>query len=874
MKKKISVLPHKWQYLDMEIKVPELSLVVLIGVSGSGKSSFAKKLFKPTEILSSDQCRAWVSDDENNQAATNDAFDVLHYIADKRLKNGLLTVIDATNVQKSARKGLIELAKNHHCLPVAIVLDLPEKVCEERNQNRVDRNFGNHVIRRQAQDLKKSIKGLKHEGFRHIYVLKSAEEVNAVEVIKREKLYNDKKEEKGPFDIIGDVHGCFQELEELLLKLGYQINRVEENTTNFGFEVIAPENRKAIFLGDLIDRGPDSPSVLKLVMSMVNSGIAYCVPGNHDLKLQKYLSGKQVQLKHGLDLTVQQLENETSEFKKTVEQFLYGLISHYVFDDGNLVVAHAGLKEEMQGRGSGAVRAFCLYGETTGEMDEFGLPVRHNWADEYRGKAKVVYGHTPVPEAQWLNRTIDIDTGCVFGGKLTALRYPEEEIVSVKAKQIYCEPIRPLHFNESVQHLDAQQAYDDVLDIKDVIGKRIVQTRLKSNITIREENSIAALEVMSCFAINPKWLIYLPPTMSPCETSTLPEFLEYPVQALNYYKKRGVKTVICEEKHMGSRVVLVICKDEAAAFKRFGVENEGIGVCYTRTGRNFFNDAEIEKVFLFRVNQCLTNTHFWDKFHTDWVCLDAELMPWSAKAQALIKEQYASVGAAASGALPMVEQVLQMAVDRGIKDALPSLEKFSQKNKAIEKYVHAYQNYCWPVTSIDDYKLAPFHILATEGQVHFDKNHQWHMKTIQEISKGDDQLFMATPHKIVDLTDSKSFEEAVQWWLNLTQNGDEGMVVKPYDFIAYGTEGVLQPAVKCRGKEYLRIIYGPEYDAPENLERLKNRSLSRKRSLAIREFALGLESLERFVKKEPLRRIHESVFGVLALESEDVDPRL
>lgn len=874
MKKKISVLPHKWQYLDMEIKVPELSLVVLIGVSGSGKSSFAKKLFKPTEILSSDQCRAWVSDDENNQAATNDAFDVLHYIADKRLKNGLLTVIDATNVQKSARKGLIELAKNHHCLPVAMVLDLPEKVCEERNQNRVDRNFGNHVIRRQAQDLKKSIKGLKHEGFRHIYVLKSAEEVNAVEVIKREKLYNDKKEEKGPFDIIGDVHGCFQELEELLLKLGYQINRVEENTNNFGFEVIAPENRKAIFLGDLIDRGPDSPSVLKLVMSMVNSGIAYCVPGNHDLKLQKYLSGKQVQLKHGLDLTVQQLENETSEFKKTVEQFLYGLISHYVFDDGNLVVAHAGLKEEMQGRGSGAVRAFCLYGETTGEMDEFGLPVRHNWADEYRGKAKVVYGHTPVPEAQWLNRTIDIDTGCVFGGKLTALRYPEEEIVSVKAKQIYCEPIRPLHFNESVQHLDAQQAYDDVLDIKDVIGKRIVQTRLKSNITIREENSIAALEVMSRFAINPKWLIYLPPTMSPCETSTLPEFLEYPVQALNYYKKRGVKTVICEEKHMGSRVVLVICKDEAAAFKRFGVENEGIGVCYTRTGRNFFNDAEIEKVFLSRVNQCLTNAHFWDKFHTDWVCFDAELMPWSAKAQALIKEQYASVGAAASGALPVVEKALQMAVDRGIKDALPSLEKFSQKNKAIEKYVHAYQNYCWPVTSIDDYKLAPFHILATEGQVHFDKNHQWHMKTIQEISKGDDQLFMATPHKILDLTDSKSFEEAVQWWLDLTQNGGEGMVVKPYDFITYGTERVLQPAVKCRGKEYLRIIYGPEYDAPENLERLKNRSLSRKRSLAIREFALGLESLERFVKKEPLRRIHESVFGVLALESEDVDPRL
>ncbi|MFN5847643.1 MAG: AAA family ATPase, partial [Chitinophagales bacterium] len=379
----------------MQIKVPELSLVVLIGVSGSGKSSFAKKHFKRTEILSSDECRALVSEDENSQSATNDAFDVLYYIAGKRLKSGLLTVIDATNVQKESRKGLIELGRTYHCLPIAIVLDLPEKVCEERNQNRPDRNFGGHVIRQQNQQLKKSIRGLKDEGFRQIYILKSLEEVDAVLEIKREKLYNDKKDETGPFDIIGDVHGCFDELQELLLKLGYSVNRTEETENNFGFSVIAPENRKAIFVGDLVDRGPDSPNVLRLVMSMVNSGVAYCVPGNHDLKLQKYLNGKQVQLKHGLEVTVKQLETETAQFKSTVEKFLYGLISHYVFDNGKLVVAHAGLKEEMQGRGSGAVRSFCMYGETTGEIDEFGLPVRHNWAKEYRGKAKVVYGHTP-----------------------------------------------------------------------------------------------------------------------------------------------------------------------------------------------------------------------------------------------------------------------------------------------------------------------------------------------------------------------------------------------------------------------------------------------------------------------------------------------
>jgi protein phosphatase len=858
----------------MEIKVPELSLVVLIGVSGSGKSSFAKKHFKRTEILSSDECRALVSDDENSQSATNDAFDVLFYIAGKRLKSGLLTVIDATNVQKESRKELIELGRTYHCLPIAIVLDLPEKVCEERNQSRPDRNFGGHVIRQQNQQLKKSIRGLKDEGFRQIYILKSLEEVDEVIQIKREKLYNDKKNETGPFDIIGDVHGCFDELQELLLKLGYSVNRTDETEKNFGFSVIAPESRKAIFVGDLVDRGPDSPSVLRLVMSMVNSGVAFCVPGNHDLKLQKYLNGKQVQLKHGLEVTVKQLESETAQFKSTIEKFLYGLISHYVFDNGKLVVAHAGLKEEMQGRGSGAVRSFCMYGETTGEIDEFGLPVRHNWVKEYRGKAKVVYGHTPVPEAEWLNKTIDIDTGCVFGGKLTALRYPEEELVSVKAKMIYCEPIRPINFNENQNILSSQQEYDDLLNIEDVTGKRIVQTRLRNNITIREENSIAALEIMSRFAINPKWLIYLPPTMSPCATSDIPEYLEHPAQALNYYKKRGIEKVVCEEKHMGSRAVLVICKDEETATKRFGVQNEGIGICYTRTGRNFFNNAEIEKEFIGKVNQCLTKTNFWEKFNTDWVCLDAELMPWSAKAQALLKDQYAAVGAAAGGALPEVEKALQLAFDRGIKDALPSLEKFAIKNNAISKYVKAYQNYCWTVDSIDDYKLAPFHILATERQVHVDKTNEWHMENIAEICKGDTKLFMATPYKIVNLNDHTSFDEAVNWWMELTKKGGEGMVVKPYDFISTGTEGLLQPAVKCRGSEYLRIIYGPEYDLPENIERLKNRGLSRKQSLAIREFALGVEGLERFVNKEPLRRIHESVFGVLALESEDVDPRL
>lgn len=858
----------------MEIKIPELSLVVLVGVTSSGKSTFAKRLFKPTEIISSDECRTIVSDNANDQSATNDAFELLYYIAEKRLKNGLLTVIDATNVQRESRRGLIELARKYHCIPVAIVLDLPNNICQERNKLREDRKLGRHVIRQQSQQLRSSLRKLKYEGFRYVHTLKSVEEIDNISQISREKLYNDKKELTGPFDIIGDIHGCFDELKELLEKLHYKIENDDVGAPSYGYKVTHPEDRKVVFVGDLTDRGPNAPEVLRLVMSMVNSGIALCVAGNHDAKLQIYLSGKPIKLEYGLDVTAEQLENESDEFKNEARQFLRSLVSHYTFDDGKLVVAHAGIKEEMQGRASGAVRSFCIFGELTGEIDEYGVAVRYNWAKDYRGKAKVVYGHTPIVEAEWVNKTINIDTACVFGGKLTALRYPEEELVEVKAKKTYTEPSRPIFEIAKREKLSKQQEYDGLLNIEDVIGKRIIQTKLLNNITIREENSITALEVMSRFAINPKWLIYLPPTMSPTKTSKEPNYLEYPHEALDYYQENSVKKVICEEKHMGSRAVLIVCKDEEAALKRFGIENEGIGICYTRTGRNFFNNSDIEKEFIDRVNKALTVTSFWDKFQTDWVCLDTELMPWSAKAQALIKDQYAAVGAAANGALPVVEKSLQMALDRGIKDAEPFLKEFTNKKESINKYIKSYQNYCWDIEDISDFKLAPFHILATEGKVHSDKSHQWHMNNIEDLYEGDKELFFKTKYQIVELNDDESYNNAVEWWLKMTNNGGEGMVVKPYDFISYGKKGILQPAVKCRGAEYLRIIYGPEYDSAENIERLKKRSIHRKQSLAIREFALGIEALERFVNKDPLRKVHESVFAVLALESEEVDPRL
>ena len=853
----------------MNIPLPEFSLVLLIGASGSGKSSFAAKHFKPTEVISSDWCRAALSDDANDQSMTKDAFELVHFIAGKRLRAMKLTVIDATNVQPESRRSLVELARAHDCLPVGIVFDLPERICHERNRERSDRDFGPHVVRQQVQQLRRSLRSLQREGLRYVWTLSNVDEVDSA-VITRQRLWTDKREEHGPFDIIGDVHGCYDELIKLLEQLGY---RVDPGRGGEGDTVVTPpEGRRAIFLGDLVDRGPNTPDVLRLVMGMVERGSALCVPGNHETKLLRKLRGKDVTLTHGLAQTVEQLDRETPEFRERLAKFIDALVSHFVLDGGKLVVAHGGMKAEYAGRASGRVREFALYGDTTGEIDEFGLPVRLNWAADYRGPAMVVYGHTPVREAEWLNNTIDIDTGCVFGGALTALRYPERELVSVHAAHTYYEPARPfLAPEEHAPRLSAQQRQDELLDLEDVMGKRIVNTRLAGRLTIREENASAALEAMSRFAVDPRWLVYLPPTMSPTETSAQPGLLEHPTDAFAYYRSRGVARVVCEEKHMGSRAIVVLCRDGDAAESRFGMASASVGTVYTRTGRPFFTDPALESELLARLRSAADRTALWDELKTDWLVLDAELMPWSLKARELIQQQYAPVAASARAALGATAAVLDRCQNPDLKDIT---DRVTVQRADIEAFSRVYRRYTWEVGSVADLRLGPFHVLASRNRVHSDKPHSWHLELLGRLAAADDTVIIATPTMEVDLADPDTEAQAIEWWTTLTDRGGEGMVVKPMEFVARWKNGLVQPALKVRGREYLRLIYGPDYTSPEHLARLRERGVGAKRSLAQREFALGLEGLERFVHEEPLRRVHECVFAVLALESEPVDPRL
>ncbi|MEV7487647.1 polynucleotide kinase-phosphatase [[Kitasatospora] papulosa] len=840
------------------LPVTDLSLVVLVGASGSGKSTFARRHFKPTEIISSDFCRGLVADDENDQSASGDAFDVLHYIAGKRLAAGRLTVVDATNVQPESRKQLVQLARQYDVLPIAIVLDLPEEVCQARNATRPDRaGMPRHVVQRHRRELRRSLRGLEREGFRKVHVLRTEEEADTAEVV-LERRYNDLRHLTGPFDIIGDIHGCSSELDTLLGKLGY------ENGSH-------PEGRTAVFVGDLVDRGPDSPGVLRRVMSMVSSGDALCVPGNHENKLGRYLKGRKVQHSHGLAETVEQLEREDAEhpeFREEVADFIDGLVSHYVLDGGRLVVCHAGLPEKYHGRTSGRVRSHALYGDTTGETDEFGLPVRYPWAEEYRGAAAVVYGHTPVPTASWVNNTLCLDTGAVFGGKMTALRWPEREIVDVPAERVWYEPVKPLT-TEAPGGREGRP-----LDLADVQGRRIVETRHMGRVSVREENAAAALEVMSRFAVDPRLLAYLPPTMAPTATSREEGFLEHPAEAFAQYRADGVTKVVCEEKHMGSRAVALVCRDAGAARERFGTDGP-TGALHTRTGRPFLDDTALTEVLLGRLRAAVTAAGLWEEWDTDWVVLDAELMPWSLKAAGLLRSQYAAVGAAAGAVLPVADKALTAAAARGV-DVGELAGRQRERAEDAAAFTEAYRRYCWSTEGLDGVRLAPFQILVVQGRslasVPHDEQLAWLDRLVEHDPTG---LLQVTRRLVVDTGDEASVRAGTDWWLEMTGRGGEGMVVKPLGALVRDEKGrLVQPGVKVRGREYLRIIYGPEYTRPENLERLRSRFLGHKRSLALREYALGLEALDRLADGEPLWRIHEAVFAVLALESEPVDPRL
>ncbi len=850
----------------MEIKIPDFALVLLIGPSGSGKTHFANNFFASAEILSQQQFQDMLSDDGSDENLHGEALKLMYQAIELRLKYRKTCVVDAELLTQESRKELRRLFRKYHAKVISIVFTANAKICLERNASRPDSDSRTQLVRSQIGRMERIPKELEEEGFKTRFLVgPENEDLHVV----RTRMRSDFRHEQGPFDIVGDVHGCFEELVKLLQELGYVVEQVESKLEiGPNYVVSAPHGRRIVFVGDLCDRGPESPRVLRLVMDMVNSKIAFCVPGNHDDKLLRMLSGNKVQLRHGLEKTMAQLEGVNVQFLDEVKSFIVRLSSHLELDGGSLVVAHAGLKASMHGRSSGEVHAFCLYGETTGETDEFGLPVRHNWAGEYEGNALVVYGHTPVPEPIWQKNTVNIDTGCVFGGKLTALRYPERQIVSVNPPETYSQPLRPLHWNNQFTQVEK---IDPSISI-DLVGSRaLVSTRHGYHLSLQEHQVATVMQLLTLESVPAKWLIYLPATISPPTSSNLPGTLEHPAQAFDYYRKKNLIQVAAWACPVGTRVVVVLCRNDAVAQKRFHFVGDSLGTVYTRTGRPFFKEKDENQHLIQKLVKGMELAEVWDTLKTDWLCFEAIISPLSQFAIDFESEIYSPVVGAGHDFLNLASEKLQKAAERGI-GVLETQPWIENQRAALEAFLvtshHMHGDHSRKMT------IHLTRLIATEGAVHLEKPMLLQQEMLKLIATAAPNTLFVIERRLIDLDSDTQMRETSAWWESLNDQPMEGIVFEPNQIVNEKGVELMQAMIKVRTREYLRLLYGPSYDAPESLAVWRERNLRLKRETAVREYSLGVEAISRFVERQSWEQVYQCIFALLGLEIMGNDIRL
>ncbi|XKE94622.1 polynucleotide kinase-phosphatase [Metaplanococcus flavidus] len=863
----------------MRIGLPHAGIVLLIGPSNSGKSTLVKRLIEEeqilaSEVVSSDDFRVLVGDKEfidwrdrpqdeaaglmdEYQGISAEAFAMMDRVIEARMRLSKLVFVDATHLRSDDRKRYIALAKKNHVPIQAIVFDLSERVLTDRDENR-DNPRGKRRIKQQFQIFRNEKRFIKKEGFASVYTVK---ETGEVEVFRHDNPIEIELD-RG-IDIIGDVHGCFDELIQLLVKLGYAKN--EEGLYKH------PDGRKFVSVGDVMSRGPASLETMRFFYRHVEGNLALMIDSNHGWKIARWLEGRQVVLSHGDEKVEEEFRifeaqkgpERANELKRQLKDFLLTAPSHYVFKKNGvptLVCAHAGIRDEFIGKESGAISDFCRYGDTGG-FDDNGKPVRNDWTVGHQNRLLIVWGHDPKPKPLLINNTINIDQGVVFGGELTAYRYPERDFVSVKAKADYSGATdNPLVVWEK-NRLNPP-------NIGKFINGYSVLTDYAGEVRIPEELVKPAIDAVSHYTIPIEQLVYIPPTMSPTpKPSALPDYLEHPKEAIDYYRNNGVHTMIAEKKHMGSRGILFLFKDKESSLKHTGIES--LGSIYTRTGKRFF-DRETENRLLVELNEELVRIKYFDEYQTDYVLLDAEIMPWNLKAKELISSQYAHVGENAVLDRTLLKEKLTAALPAN-GDLQAWLDEYDSKLENANDFLQVFQKYCWDIEGDRSIQIAPFHILAHSDRTFLDKPHTWHMEMNQKLAETS-RLFVETEFKVI--TDEASEAEVIDWWKAITEDGHEGIIIKPEFYIARHKGKLVQPAIKVRGLRYLRIIYGMDYLEPKNLERLKNRNTGKKQKLALREFALGLEGVARFVNGESIERVHECTLGALAMESDPVDPRL
>ena len=864
----------------MRIQLPYAGIVLVMGPSNSGKTTWLKQwiadgIILPSEVVSSDDYRKLVGDVEHidwkghrpaeadalfetYQAISKEAFDLMKSLIEARARLNKLTIVDATHLYASDRKAYIELAQRLHQPIHAIVLDVEQSILLERDQQR-DFPRGTRRVKQQAQVFKREKRSLKREGFDRI---DSVTDVSTVEVARRQTNPLHLEADNG-IDVIGDIHGCFDEFLTLLNRLGYERN-------DDGLYV-HPEGRTFLSLGDIMSRGPKSLETIRFFMRHIDAGIAHMIDSNHGWKVLRWLDGRHVTMKHGDEAVVAEFEayeaehgtEATETLKASVRHLLKQAPSHYVLTTNGVataVCAHAGIRDTFIGKSSPAVSDFCRYGDTAG-FDAAGKPIRKDWTVDHQSSVLVLWGHDPRLRPLRINQTMNLDQGVVFGGSLTALRYPEQETVSVEALRDYAQVSdNPLEA-QVVKRLDPP-------NIGKLMSGYAVETSLVGTVNVSRETVIPSIDLVSHHTVPLEELVYIPPTMSPTPNPSAREgYLEHPDEALAYYRDLGITRLVAEKKHMGSRAVLFLFKDEAAAKRAIGRETKG--VIYTRTGRRFF-DRDEETAIVARLHAALTSHDYFTTHATDFVLLDAEILPWNLKARELIRNQYAHVAEQALLDRTQLQATLEQAA--GHVDGIQAwLDEIKQKVEQAETFNEAFQAYCWNIEDMESIRIAPFHVLAHSQETFFHRPHTWHMEMNAAFAEMD-SLFMATEYRVVE--NEASADALIAWWEAMTEDGHEGIVIKPERFVTQVDGKLVQPAIKVRGRKYLHIIYGMDYLEPNQLRRLKKRNVSKKQKLALREFALGVEGITRFVEQDSLERYHECVLATLAMEAEPVDPRL
>ena len=829
----------------MILQLPEFCAILLLRPQATAPN-FAATHFPADTILSTQFFQDLIAPPHTPPDA--DALGLLQQTLDHRLKNRLTTLIDLAPLEQSERQAFRSSARRHNAPLIAIVLDLPAPAHlnpEQRSQWTLENSR-----------IQYTLPLLEPEGLAQVFHISDEATLTRLQV-QWQPFPCSRLQEPGPFDIIGSPHGCHAEFISLVQKRGYQ------STGTPGQNILHhPQGRKLIVLGDLADRGPEGPRLLGLLMRTQQAGHALVVCGNQDRRLLHLLQDQLPEDSIGFEHLIPWAADLPQEERQPLIDWLQALPDHLVLDGGKLVAVHGGIQKKMLRRQSPPVSAFCRFGETPAETDHFGFPTLTAWTGDFEQGPLVLYAHQAQPEPVWINKTLNLDTGCVFGGKLTALSYPELELHSQPAQLIYHPPILPPQA-QATQTQAAQDPYTLPYDLFN--GRFLVQTSLRYSFGLDDQQVSAAMEMLHTETVSPRWLIYLPPSMSPPQPATEPPYLEHPNEGFSYYEKKGQSELIVQEKVDGVRAILILCKDAQTAKTHFGSQDHRLGRIYSRYGRPLLPDAE-EKAFLENLSQAATAANLWTALGTDWLCIEGQLSPTAH----FLPQQTAThqrIATLLGHAFPHMQGTFQQSP---ITD--PEFLALRARIIAWQQPLQAYTTHL--PTSDPDWTFVPYHLLASASALYFDQTHAWHLAHLERLCQHTTYHLRPLQWQQIDLSDHQARHKIIEWWHHLNATSKPGLIMKPLHFETIVGNEPIQPAIKVRTHEALRQTYGLEFDQPEALNHHRSRSLKDRRELAVRQYALGKEALQRFQARQPFAEVLQASFCHLAISTTDKEPLL